>query len=96
MVVQQGICCNGRNWTDVVARLIGEQRPGSDTDGYPWHLRPITSAAATQAIQVVAPGAEGYATLQRLCDMYVLERDGLVYHVAYPSAPLCSASLAER
>jgi hypothetical protein len=39
-----------------------------------------------QVIKEWEPDKNAATTLQRLCDNYVLERDGLNYHVAYPSA----------
>jgi len=39
-----------------------------------------------QVVQEIKPDDKPITILQQLCDQYVLERDELVYHVAYPAA----------
>jgi hypothetical protein len=66
-------------------RLIGEQWK-IGTDDYPWKLSPIPTHSASLAIQAVKSNENAAVILQGLCDMYVLERDNLTYHVVYPAA----------
>lgn len=77
------------NWDSVATYVLWtlvDMQCCAGTNGSPWNLRPITSVAALAAIQAIRPNDNAYAILQRLCDTYVLERDNLEYHVAYPAA----------
>ncbi len=53
----------------------------------PWNLVPIPGHTAREVIERTNPGCPAEIELQRMCDMYLLERDNLdQYHIAYPEA----------
>lgn len=53
----------------------------------PWNLLPIPGRTARLVVERANPGCSAEIELQRMCDLYLLERDNLgQYHIAYPDA----------
>jgi hypothetical protein len=76
-------------WDDIAqAILLALVIPQPTTSkSKPWNMVPIQGRTARGVIEQTNPGCSAEIELQRLCDVYLLEKDNMdQYHIAYPDS----------